>query len=313
MIFNKKLLGLIAGLIAVNISTTFAAISFTTSEDHVALVAVDPNTGNMLFRGPMPMDTDDTGYNPVFVGLPTVYNILENGADGGTYPGFAASPLNPHKITTFPTPNQSIFIDVVLYGQTGKGSGELPVELNAITNNKGDLSQALHQMLYTNPSQHDILQPGSTGFIWWEMLGYDVDMGTVPATIVNKQLYGGDTLDKDESLDYSGQMALIHQLMTTSITYDGVKVPVIIYAHCEAGADRTGEFVMNYLMQYGRYDSTAANQYASFPTLASALTVASNITTPELTNPGHSYQQMSGYYCKWLGLDKDNDKACLVN
>jgi len=44
-------------------------------------------------------------------------------------------------------------------------------------------------------------------------------------------------------------MEELREKLETDADGDAGTPPVIIYAHCEAGCDRTGEFIASYLMQ----------------------------------------------------------------
>ena len=53
-------------------------------------------------------------------------------------------------------------------------------------------------------------------------------------------------------------MEELREKLETDADGDADTPPVIIYAHCEAGCDRTGEFIASYLMQYKNFTMAEA-------------------------------------------------------
>ncbi len=68
-------------------------------------------------------------------------------------------------------------------------------------------------------------------------------------------------------------------------------IPLIVYAHCEAGCDRTGEFIASYLMQFKNY--TIEQSWESD-------TVSCG------REPYHVNQYSMEWYCEYLKLKGDD-------
>ena len=170
----------------------------------------DPLSGNLLFRGNMPV------------------------ADGAfQYDALVQSMRDAAQAAGRTLPPQFRVIDVSLVNELTPGEkGDLAAE-RAFWSSRPGQGQLLHHPIYgsvTSPNDY-------------------------PASIRHR-------LEKKPSLGHLGDLIdTLHALLTKS-SADGV--PVLLYVHCEAGKDRTGEAIAAYAMKYMgvSYQAALANAQA---------------------------------------------------
>lgn len=88
--------------------------------------------------------------------------------------------------------------------------------------------------------------------------------------------------------------------------------PVVIYVHCEAGVDRTGEFCGSYSMAYKNMTFADVRPALGlrYPHSTQALTYANSVEPREIRTPSRNGMQWFCLYLKF-GLNQ-SDRDCTL-
>ncbi len=166
-------------------------------------------------------------------------------------------------------PDKFILVDISLIDDTGEGP-QLNAEYAPFKGNSTALAK--HQYFPSNTTFAKLSGNDIKGrFIWWQML--------------TKQAGGASKSNLD---------GLITQI--SSIMNKKHRIPYVLYFHCSAGEDRTGEVAISYLLKQRMSDTPEAAYIYGTTIYTDPDNKTKGRTTP--TNPIPTYLAGANWYCQ---------------